>query len=132
MPTKEIERLNKEVEQRDSNIRALRQGYEEVLTKLSDPTANRQREERMARERCTEVAQELTMFWESHPRTGPHEFVAIFQKRQEWKVNELRERLEKQGLLTAHERDILTFRSGDDLAKIEQILFTLRKVGEGG
>jgi hypothetical protein len=47
-------------------------------------------------------------------------------------VNELRERLEKQGLLTAHERDILTFRSGDDLAKIEQILFTLRKVGEGG
>jgi hypothetical protein len=128
----ENERLTKVVEQRDKNIHALRQGYEELAAKVTDPTANRQREERMARERCTEVAQELTTFWQSHQRTDSQEFIAIFQKRQEWKVNELRERLEKQGLLTTQERDILTFRSGDDLKKIEQIIFLLRKIGEGG
>jgi hypothetical protein len=130
--SKEVERLTKEVEQRDKNIRALRQGYEELAAKLSDPTANRQREERMVRERCTEVATELTVFWQSHQRTGPQEFVAVFQKRQEWKVSELRERLDEQGLLTTQERDILTFRSGDDLNKIEQIIFLLRKIGDGG
>lgn len=128
----EIGRLNKEVERRDRKIQALAQGYEQLLGKLTDPTANRQREERMARERCTEVAQELTTFWQSHQRTDSQEFIAAFQKRQEWKVNELRERIEQQGLLTAQERDTLTFRSGDGPDKIEQIVFLLRKIGEGG
>jgi hypothetical protein len=130
--SKEIERLNKEVERRDRKIQALTQGHEQLLGKLTDPTANRQREERIARERCTEVAEELTVFWQSHRRTDAQEFVATFQKRQEWKLDELRERIEKQGLLTTQERDTLTFRSGDGLDKIEQMIFLLRKIGEGG
>jgi hypothetical protein len=44
----------------------------------------------------------------------------------------LRQRIDGQGFLTTQERDALTLRPGDGPEEIEQIIFTLRKIGEGG
>lgn len=129
---KEIERLNKEIERRDRKIRAIAEDYEELLAKLSDPTAERQRQERTARERCIEVSDEVFMFLKDRPFVDPAESVAAFEQRQQWKVDDVRDRMDKQGLLTQRERDILTFRSGDQLDKIEAIVEVLSRLGQGG
>lgn len=126
--SKEIERLNKEIERRDRKIRNIAQEYDELRAKLSDPTTKRQRDERMARERCAEVAYQYFTFMQNRPYPDHAETVAAFKQRQQWKVDEARSRMEEQGLLTPLERQILTFREGDQLDKIEMMVELLRKL----
>jgi hypothetical protein len=128
----EIERLNKEIERRDKKLQAIGHDYDQLRAELSDPTAKRQREEQMARERCLEVSDELFAFLQGRPFVDPAETVAAFKQRQQWKVDEVRDRMDDQGLLTQREREALTFRSDNQLDKIEAMVELLARLGQGG
>jgi hypothetical protein len=124
---------NREVEQLEKRLRKTEQERDRYRTMLSDPTAKRRREEAMSRKRCLEVAHELFTFMRGRRYSNIDEIAAAFKARHEWKVNDLRDRMDKQGLLTLQERDTLTFRSsGYPIDQIDQMVETLRKIGTEG
>jgi hypothetical protein len=122
---REIERLQKRLNRTEQE----RDRYRDIL---ADPTAKKQRDERMARSRSLEVAQELQIFWNARKYSDPGETVASFRQRQEWKVNDVRGRLDELKMLTPRESDDLTFRPDHSYPdRIEKMIGILRNIGMG-
>ena len=122
---------DRKLEQLERRARRAEQEYEKLRASLADPTVKRQRDEKLVRGRSLEVAHDLLTFMHGRRYTDADETVARFRQRHQWKVDEVRERLEKQALLTDQERDTLTFRADDYPRKIEEMAETLRAIGMG-
>jgi len=122
---------DREVEQLQRSFRRVQQERDRLRTRLSDPTAMRRLEDERLRRRCLEVAHEIENFMRIGDYVDPNELVARFRQRHEWKVNELRNRLDEQAWLTPQERDALTFHADDYSHKIYNMETTLRAIGMG-
>lgn len=121
----------KEAERLKARLQKVEQENKRLRASLADPTAERERKEGLARRRALEVAQDLQKFWNARKYTDYYETVARFRQRHEWKVDEVRERLEGQKRITDQERDTLTFRVDDPPDKIREMAEILRAVGMG-
>jgi hypothetical protein len=128
--TSQAER-ERELEQLQKSFRRIQQERDRLRSRLSDPTAVRRLEDERLRRRCLEVAHELQNFMRRGGHIDRNELVARFQQRHEWKVNELRNRLDEQAWLTPQERDTLTFRADDYSHKIDDMVTTLKDIGMG-
>lgn len=122
---------NREVVQLRKRLHRAEQERDRLRAMLSDPTAKKRRAEEMLRRRCIEVAYELHNFVHARKYTDSNETVARFNQRHEWKVNELRNRLNEQELLTPQEHDTLTLHADDYSHKIEEMMETLKTIGLG-
>ncbi len=122
---------NQELEQLRKSFRRIQQERDRLRARLSDPTAARRLEDERLRRRCLEVAHELQNFMRIGRHVDSNELVARFQQRHEWKVNELRNRLDEQAWLTPQERDALTFHADDYSHKIDDMVITLKAIGMG-
>ncbi len=131
-PNYEFEQLEKQLRKTDLKLRRTEQELDRYRAIFSDPSAKRQRDEKIARERCVEVAYQLFTFLKNRPYSDHAETVAAFKQRQQWKVDEVRGRMDELDLLTPLEQKILTFQPGDQLDKIELMVELLRKIGAEG
>ena len=127
----EITQLHQQNEKLVKRLRRTEQERDKLREKLADPTAMRRHNEQILQRRCLEVAQELENFMRGRGYASPDETVAAFTQRHEWKVNQLRDELRKQGWLTVQERDILTFRDGAPPHIIVAMAATLKDIGMG-
>lgn len=122
---------NREVEQLRKKLHKAEQERDELRAFLADPTAKRQRDEKMLRRACLKVAQEVGVFARERRYKNDDETVNRFKQRHEDKVTKLRDELDQHGWLTAEEREALTFRADDHWRKIGYIAETLRSIGMG-
>lgn len=131
---KEKEREHeREHEQLRDSFRRVQLERDRLRARLSDPTAAKKLEDERLRRRCMEVSHELQNFMRigQHQPVDRNQLVARFQQRHEWKVNEVRDRLDEQAWLTPQERDTLTFRADDHSYRIDEIAAALRDIGRG-
>lgn len=121
----------REHEQLRNSFRRVQQERDRLRARLSDPTAAKKLEDERLRRRCMEVSHELQNFMRIGQHVDRNQLVVRFQQRHEWKVNEVRDRLDGQAWLTSQERDTLTFRADDYSYKIDEIAAALRDIGMG-
>lgn len=124
---------DREVKQLEKRLRRTEEERDRYRAILSDPIAKRRRDEEILRQRCFDLAQEVSNFLigYSSKNVDVNEAVARFQLRHEGNVTELRDELDKRGVLTATERQYLTLYDHDGLDKISAMEHTLRAIGMG-
>jgi Tfp pilus assembly protein PilX len=124
---------NREVEQLQERLRRAEQERDQLRARLSNPNAERRRQEEALYGRCVAVGNEIRNFlsgYGSLSEDEPHS-VQRFRLRHYEKVTELRDQLDKRGRLTTEEYEALTFREDDGVGKIRLMAEVLILIGLG-
>lgn len=112
-------------------LRTVEKDFDELRAKLANPDARARDAERKLKTDALQVAHELNVFLNGRGYADEQGTVDRFKQRHKHKVDTIRDRLDQNEMLTADERENLTFREGDGRHKIKNMESTLVFIGMG-